>query len=147
MPEHPSNLTDVFFRLQGSLIRDYTFGQEVLRLVIQTAIAQYLSPAGNAINLVLEGCRELYYLSYTQTLDARTRQTQAEDIFEKALVIGGAENRSFNHFVIYCHSALPVVEAGELHITCKNFEMYDQEFGILNYKDFCQAFNKINKHS
>ena len=135
-------LTDIFNRLRGSSIINHTYEQETLRLEIKTHIAAYLKPPVQTINLVLEGCRHLQYLSYTQIQEARASQTDTSKIFNQNLVVQGIEKRPLSDYILYCISQTKAVEAGELHFSATGFQLYDQEFGRLSYPTFCEVADK-----
>jgi len=140
-------LEDLFIRLQNSQIIDYSYRNNILRLQILTNIAAFLLPSSQHINLVLQDCHYLYFLSYTQTQETRSPIDNLEEIFRKGLIIRGIELRNRENsalqakegFILYCNSILSTVEAGELHLKASGFQMYDQEFGRVSYPDFSKA--------
>lgn len=140
-------LEDLFIRLQGTQIIHYSYGQSVLRLQIKTPLASYLLPGSESIHVVMQGCHQVKYLSYTQTLEDRTAEDDPESIFALGLQIQGMQlsnretpERLINHnFVIFCNSYLHTIEAGELQITATGFQIYDQEFGQILFEDFKKA--------
>jgi len=103
----------------------------------------HLKPPVETINLILKGCRQLQYLSYTQTQESRTIQTNASEIFHQNLIVQGVERRPFSTIILYCISQAIAVEAGELHFSASGFQLYDQEFGRLSYPTFCKAADKL----
>ena len=143
MKEVADLLINIFNQLRGSSILNYTYAHEVLRLEIKTPLAAYLKLPVETINLILEGCRQLQYQSYTQTQESRNVQTDAGEIFKQILVVQGVERRPSSNFIIYCISQTKAVEAGELHFSASGFQLYDQEFGRLSYPAFCKAAAKL----
>lgn len=142
MKERSGSLGDLFTRLIGGCIVDYDPGPENLRLVVTSPVAALLSPGQEAIQVVLEQCQDLYYLSYTQTQEERVVQQDCHAIFSQELQLLGVEERAGNHLILYCNTCLDVLEAGELHFSARGFRLYDQEFGHLPYEHFCRASDK-----
>ena len=144
-------LEDLFIRLQGTQIIDYSYGQNTLRLQIKSPVASQLLPGSETMHLVMRGCNKLYYLSYTQTLNERVAQSNPDIYFSLGLQIQGlqlrnrdiADNISNQNFVIFCNSYLHTIEAGELHFNASGFQLYDQEFGQIDYDDFKRAAGKL----
>ena len=147
MKEKPSRLGELFRHLVGGCIVDYDPGPDNLRLVVTSPAATLLSPGQEAIQLVLEHCQDLYYLSYTQTQEERVVQQDLPAIFSQDLKILGVEERAGNHLILYCSTCLNVLEAGELHLSAQGFRLYDQEFGHLSYERFCRAADKYLRFS
>jgi hypothetical protein len=144
MKEKPGMMGDLFLRLVGGCIVDYAWGPENLRLMVTSPVAALLSPGQEAIQVVLEHCQDLYYLSYTQTQEERVVQQDFRAIFSQDLQILGVEERAGNHIILYCSTCLEVLEAGELHFSAPGFHLYDQEFGHLPYERFCRAADKFS---
>ena len=148
-------LENLIIRLQGTQILNFSFSQHILRLQIKTPVAAQLLPGSDTINLVIDGCQKLFYLSYTQAREDRIAQDDPEIFFAKGLQIQGielrnretADNNINEGFIIYCNSYLHTIEAGELHLTANSFQLYDQEFGIINYETFLQAASQLNANS
>jgi hypothetical protein len=145
MKEKPSLIADLFLRLLGGCIVDYAWGPENLRLMVTSPVAALLSPEQEAIQVVLEDCRELYYLSYTQKQEERVFQQDYQIIFSQDLQILGLEERTGNQIILYCSTCQELLEAGELHFSARSFRLYDQEFGHLPYERFCRAADKYSR--
>lgn len=147
-------LEDLFIRLQGSQIVEYSYNKNILRLQLQATVANYLLPGSQHFHLVLEGCSHLFFLSYSQTQENRVPIDKTGDIFSKGLMIQGIELRnressvvmSKDGFIIYCNSYLNMVEAGELHLKANAFQLYDQEFGRVSYSEFCKASDLLKSN-
>ena len=137
-----ADISEIIYRLRGSQIQKYTLGSGTLRLVLFTSVSNFLKPPSACINLVLTPCPEIYYLSYTQVLEARIAQHDLEQIFGKGLMIQGVEQTSKTHLIIYCNSYQNTLEAGELHLEAANWQLYDAEFGRISFAAFCQASDK-----
>ncbi|GEO06905.1 hypothetical protein AAE02nite_45690 [Adhaeribacter aerolatus] len=151
MNQNPYALEDLFIRLQGTQIVDYSYGQQVLRLQIKTPVASQLLANTDTLHLVLRDCTKLFYLSYTQTLEERIAQNDPEYFFGIGLQIQGLQLRNretadkINNqdFIIFCNSYLHNIEAGELHFKAGGFQLYDQEFGQINFEDFKRAAGEL----
>lgn len=147
MQEKSSRTGELFRRLIGGCIVDYAPGAENLRLTVTSPAAALLSPGQEAIQVVLEQCQNLCYLSYTQTQEERIVQQDFDAIFSQDLQILGVEERPGNHLILFCSTCLDVLEAGELHFSVRDFRLYDQEFGHLSYERFCRAADKYLRFS
>ncbi len=143
--EH-EQLTDVIFKLQSDKIIDYNYDGKTLRLVVESVMASNFIQGTDVLNLVLTNCTEVFYLSYTQSLENREIQDVPDQIFSKGLAVQGVECREITHFIIYCNSYLNTVEAGELHVTATGFQLYDQEFGRINLNTFNRIANKLDRY-
>jgi hypothetical protein len=147
MKERSNLIADLFLRLLGGCIVEYALGPENLRLMVTSPAAALLSPEQEAIQVVLEDCADVYYLSYTQTQEERTLQRDLPAIFAQDLQILGVEERAGNHIILYCSTCQEMLEAGELHLAAGGFQLYDQEFGLLPYERFCRAADKYLRFS
>ena len=144
-------LEDLFIRLQGSHITDYSYSNSILRFQLQTAVAALLLPGSYAMHLVLEGCYRIYFFSYNQDQENRKSLDNPSQIFVKGLIIQGIElrnrqnsiNQNKEDFILYCNSYRNTIEAGELHLNAHGFQLYDQEFGKVSYKAFCKASDQL----
>jgi hypothetical protein len=142
MKEKPGTIGELFMRLLGGCIMDYAWGPENLRLMVTSPVAAILGPGQEAIQVVLEHCQNLYYLSYTQPQEKRVLQQDCKAIFSQDLQILGVEERTGSQVILYCSTCLHELEAGELHFSARGFRLYDQEFGHLSYERFCRAADK-----
>jgi hypothetical protein len=145
MKQKSSLIAELFLRLLGGCIVDYAWGPENLRLMVTSPVATVLAPEQEAIQVVLEDCRDLYYLSYTQTQEERVLQQDLAAIFRQQLQILGLEERTGSQIILYCSACQELMEAGELHFTAGGFRLYDQEFGLLPYERFCRAADKYTR--
>ncbi|RDC62571.1 hypothetical protein [Adhaeribacter pallidiroseus] len=87
------------------------------------------------LRLVLMGQPNLFYLSYPQTTSDRPPITAREKILSKNLILQGAQMSGSQALILYGHSAQPV-EAGELHLNLKNYQLYDDQYGRIDVADF-----------
>jgi hypothetical protein len=140
--EKPSLLADLFLRLLGGCILDYDLGPDNLRLMVACPAAPLLAPGQEAIQVVLEDCRELFYLSYTQSQEERVVQQDVSTILSQDLLILGCEEKTGNQLILFCSSSQNLLEAGELHLAARCFHLYDQEYGHLSYERFCRAADR-----
>jgi hypothetical protein len=140
-------MADLFLRLLGGCIVDYAWSPENVRLTVTSPVAAFLSPEQEAIQVVLEDCRDLYYLSYTQVQEERVLQQDYNTIFSQDLQILGVEERAGNQIILYCSTCQDLLEAGELHLSAQSFRLYDQEYGHLSYERFCRAADKHSRLS
>jgi hypothetical protein len=115
--------------------------------MVTSPVAALLSPEQEALQVVLEECRDIYYLSYTQPQEERVLQQDFDHIFHQDLQILGLEERTGNQIILYCSTCQELLEAGELHFRAQGFRLYDQEFGLLPYERFCQAADKNSRFS
>lgn len=145
MSENSGLLSGLFLRLLGACIIEYDQGPQKLRFLVESPIATLLSPDQQAIQVVLEGYRDLYYLSYTQKQEERLPLQDLELVFSKPLQILGLEERDESELILYCSSCQEQLEAGELHVRAHSFQLYDQEFGFLTYEQFCHAADKHSR--
>jgi len=151
----PYALEDLFIRLQGTQIVDYSYSQQILRLQIKTPVASQLLLNADTLHLVMRDCTKLVYYSYTQTVEERIPQRDPEYFFGFGLQIQGlqlrnretADKMANQDFIIFCNSYLHTIEAGELHFRTSAFELYDEEFGQINYDDFKKAADKLQASS
>jgi hypothetical protein len=148
-------LENLFIRLQGTQIVHFSFNQGTLRLQIKTPVASQLLPGSETVHLVIGGCHKLFYLSYNQIQENRVALDKPELIFDKGLQIQGIELRNRDTtdklvkegFIVYCNSFLHDLEAGELHFTATDFQLYDQEFGLISFETFLRAAGELNTNS
>ncbi len=139
-------LREVLFKLQGDRIINFSFDGKTLRLEIESPLAGLLLPESTHLNLVLNTCTRIFYLSYTQTLETRVEQTNPTAIMKKGLMIQGVELKLPQEFIIYCNSYLNTVEAGELHVFTTGFQLYDQEFGRISWPVFERMALKADRY-
>lgn len=142
MEEQPSLLADLFMRLLGGSILEYDLGPDNLRLMVASPVAPLIAPDQEAIQVVLEDCRSLFYLSYTQNQEERVLQQDVSTIFSQDLQILGCEEKAGNELILFCSSSHQLLEAGELHVVARSFRLYDQEYGHLSYERFCLAADR-----
>ena len=96
------------------------------------------SPGPNSILwLVLIGHPEVFYLSYTQAIADRQPISDEKSIRSKNLVLQGARVSGSQTIIVYGHSPQQV-EAGELHLIFKNFNLYDEQYGRIQAADLLQ---------
>ncbi|MDX5345624.1 MAG: hypothetical protein LPK19_00110 [Hymenobacteraceae bacterium] len=135
-------LTRLLHLLQNSSITDYDYQQNILRLQLEHPLAHRHHPDNNVLNLVLEGCRQLYFNTYLNR--AQDRTIIAPDvIFDKGLIVQGATASLPNKLTLYCTSFKHAIEAGELHLLFNqhfHFTFYDQEYEKLNWQELFPEF-------
>ncbi|CAA9225071.1 MAG: hypothetical protein AVDCRST_MAG95-725 [uncultured Adhaeribacter sp.] len=130
-------LKHLFEVLQGSRLVAFDFCPDRLRLVIRTPLAQTVLKGSHQLHLVLDGCRDFYYQSYTQVLTERDRQYRLRELFTAGLKLQGAVTEPPDKLVLYTAvQAENCLEAGELHATVQNYKLYDEEFGGIAVPDF-----------
>ena len=129
-------------RLLGGCILDYDLGPENLRLMVASPVVPLIAPDQEAIQVILEDCRALFYLSYTQNQEERVLQQDVSTIFSQDLQILGCEEKAGNELILFCSSSHHLLEAGELHFVARSFRLYDQEYGHLSYERFCLAADR-----
>jgi hypothetical protein len=113
-------------------IEEYAYSKGKLRLKFNTSLAKYLSSDFTHINLVIKGCENLSYHSYTASVQHRVKW-DPQEIFQVGLEPRFIQ-RINSRFIIYCNSYFRVVEAGELHFKAQDYDLYDQEFGKVGYE-------------
>lgn len=137
------SLQETINRLVNGTIIGFSHDGKTLRLEIEIPVASYILPDSQYINLVLQNCPSVSYLSYTQPVAGRNELRDLTQIFSKSLVIQGVEGRLNYYYLIYCNSALNKLEAGELHLRTSAFQLYDQEFGRVDIPTFLKIADKL----
>lgn len=135
-------LTSIFQVLTGSRLMAFDFSAQRLRFTLQTRLAGLLLAGSDQLNLVLDGCRHFYYLSYTNLPADRHPNYNLFPLFQKHPEVQGITSPEPDKYILFTSlPAAAIIEAGELHFTATHFQLYDQAFGKITYEFFCEAIN------
>ena len=131
-----TTLQHVLEFLTGSQITDIVTSDDgsTIRLDWQLPAKTKISWPTRILRLVLIGQPKLFYLSYTQNTADRQPITKRESILSKNLILQGARIGGPQTLILYGHSPQQV-EAGELHLNFKNYQLYDDQYGRISAPD------------
>lgn len=137
-----NSLQSLLELLTGSQLTDLVTSPDksTIRLDLQLSPRIKLLGTSNILRLVLTGQPEVFYLSYTQTLTDRQPITEEENIRSKNLILQGARLSGPQTLIVYGHSPQQL-EAGELHLNFKNFQLYDEQYGRIQAADLLLRLN------
>ncbi len=122
--------------LTGSQLMDIVTSPDgsTIRLDWQLPAKTKISWPTRILRLVLMGQPKMFYLSYTQNTADRQPIIERESIISKNLILQGARIGGPQTLILYGHSPQRV-EAGELHVNLKNYQLYDDQYGRINAPD------------
>jgi hypothetical protein len=130
-------LKQLFYVLQGSRLTAFDYCPDRLRLAIRTPLANTVLKGSHQVHLVLDGCRDFHYESYTQVKTERDRQYRLRELFTAGLKLQGAATQPPDILILYTAvQAESCIEAGELHTTVSDYKLYDEEFGVIAVPEF-----------